>query len=323
MPVDTYEITLIVVAGVLLTGFGWQLRASAAVRPRAVREAARQAGLAVTPEVEPLLVARLRAQTRATLVGTIIAVIVGASALLALSSSDSVMVASFLMVVLTGFGASIGNAVAESRSALQPLGDRPRLARTPTPAFADYVSLQERLLPPVTLSVSAAALVGLALLVVANPGGAFSGAGLVTVWLPGAALWVIALASALVGRVLTGRILSHGQPATTDVELAWSDALRSRTLAAFAQTPTIGALCGVAAVLLAVGSAASTETNVGQAISFAAHSTVAAIAVALAFLALWGVLAPRVPHYLVRLWPEVAAQLRSQSPAATAGLAQS
>lgn len=325
MRVDAYRITVLVVSGVLLVGFAWQLRPSAAVRPRALRETARQAGLAVTPEVEPLLVARLRAQTRATLVGTIVAVIVGTIALLALPSSNSVPVAGFLMVVLTGFGATIGNAVAEGRSALKPLGDRARLARTPTPVHADYVSLPERLLSPIALTVSAVALVGLALMVAANPGGAFVGASLVTVWLPGAVLWAIALASALIGRVLTGRILGHGQPATTDVELAWSDALRSRTLAAFAQTPAVGALCSLAAVLLAVGSAASTGSDAGQAIAFAAHSTTAAIAVALALLALWVALAPRVPHYLVRLWPEVAAQLRAQpaSATATAGWAQS
>lgn len=308
---DAYKITLLVVSGVLLIGFAWQLRPSAAVRPRALRETARQAGLAVTPEVEPILIIRLRTQTRATLVGTMVALVAGIAVLLPLPTPDAYVAGPFLLIALAGVGGVIGNAVAEGRAALAPLDDRPRLARTPTPTRTDYLSVFDRWTAPVSLGASALALVGLATLITANPDGAFGDAGLVELWLPGAILWVLALASAAVGRVLTTRILQRGQPARDDVELAWSDALRSRTLSVFAQTPATGAFCSLALALLSVSSAASGSSAAAQSISLWSILSVMALTLAFSGVTVWSTVSMRTPHYLVTLWPAVAAQLRA------------
>ncbi|POH70396.1 hypothetical protein C3B59_04805 [Cryobacterium zongtaii] len=306
---DAYKITLLVVSGVVVVGFAWQLRPSAAVRPRALGEAARQAGLAVTPEVEPILIARLRAQTRATLVGSMVALVAGTAGLLLLPTPDAYVAGPFLLIALTGMGTVVGNAIAEGRAALVPLDDRPRLARTPTPTRTDYLSAFDRRAAPVSLGVSALALVGLATLITANPDGAFGDAGLVELWLPGATLWFLALASAAVGRGLTTRILQRGQPAGDDVELAWSDALRSRTLIVFAQTPATGAFCSLALALLSVSSAASGSSATAQSISLWTILSVSVLTLAFSGIIVWSTVRMRTPHYLLRLWPAVAAQL--------------
>ena len=307
---DPYKITLLVVAGVLLSVFGWQLRPGSSVRPGALRETARRAGLAITPEVEPVLVARLRAQTRAVLIGTMTALVAGTVGLMLLPAPDGVVAAPFLLLVLVGVGAVIGNASAEARAALVALDDRPRVARTPTPTRADYLSSVDRWTAPVALVVSALALAGLAAVITGNPDNAFGDAGLVELWLPGAALWGIALASAAVGRVLTTVILQRGQPASDDVELAWSDALRSKTLTVFAQTPAIGAFCGLALALLTVSSAVSGPSATAQSISFWSLGSTLLISLGFAGISVWSVAKVPTPHYLVRLWPTVAAQLR-------------
>jgi hypothetical protein len=310
MPVDAYKITLLVVTGVMLVTFAWRLRSSAVVRPAALRETARRAGLAVTPAVEPVLIARLRAQTRAILVGTTVAFAAGAATLLMLPTPDGGVTAPFLLIALSGVGALIGNAIAEGRAALVPLDDRPRLARTPSPTRTDYLSTFDRWTAPVSLSASGLGLAGLGLLITGNPDGAFTDASLVQAWLPAAALWVLALAAAAIGRVLTSRILQRGQPAADDVELAWSDALRRGTLRVFAQTPTAVVYSSMAAALLTVSSTVSLESSAGRAISLAATLTLVVITLALSGFSLWLEFTTRTPHYLERLWPAVAAQLR-------------
>ncbi|TFD86672.1 hypothetical protein E3T61_16130 [Cryobacterium lactosi] len=184
------------------------------------------------------------------------------------------------------------------------------MARAPTPGRADYLSGLDRWGAPVSLTLSAAALVGLNVLVSVNPNGTFDDPVRAGLWFPSGLLWAVAFVSFLVGRMLTGRILQHGQPARDDTELAWSDALRSRTLRVFALTPAIGAFAGLAAALLTVSSAVSTESATGRVISLAATLTLAVISLALAGFSLWSEFTTRTPHYLVRLWPAVVAQLR-------------
>jgi len=316
---DAYRITLLVVTGVMVIVFGWQAFRTKTVSAGALRETARRAGLAITPVVEPVLVTRIRARTRATLIGTIIALLVAAAALLALPvTSDSGASAPLLLVVLTGLGAAIGAAVAESRSALVSLGDHPRLARTPTPTRADYLTAFDRWCGPATLCASGVALGGFAVLVMVNPDATFAEAGLASLWWPGASIWLIALASAVIGRILTTRVLHRGQPARDEVELAWSDALRSWTLRAFAQTPALGALCSVVVVLQAMSAASSGGPGAGQLISLGTSVLLLIIALAFAGVALWFAIANPVPHYLTRLWPAVAAQLRDATRTAAA-----
>ena len=305
---DTYEITLLVVAGLLAVVFAWQLRPGAAIGPNALRETARRAGLAITPEVEPVLIARIRSRTRCALVGTLIALIVATASLIALPESpDGGMWSGLMIIVLTGLGGAVGLCVAEFRSALVSLGDRPRVARAPTPSRADYLSTVDLWCGPVAMGVSGVALAAVAALILVDPDSVRSDASIPSLWWPGLLLWIVSLASAGVGRILSTRLVGRGQPAGNDMELAWSDALRSWTLRALVQTPALGAFCSVVVVLTSVSSAVARPSGTGTAISLA--FSIVSLVMGSVGVALLSMGSRRPPHYLSRLWPDVAAEL--------------
>lgn len=306
---DTYEITLLAVAGLMTVVFAWQLRPGAAIGPNALRDTARRAGLAITPEVEPVLIARIRSRTRGALVGTLIALIVATASLIALPESpDGGMWSGLMIIVLTGLGGAVGLCVAEFRSALVSLGDRPRVARAPTPSRADYLSTVDLWCGPVAMGVSGVALAAVAALILVDPDSVRSDASIPSLWWPGFVLWIVSLASAGVGRILSTRLVGRGQPAGNDMELAWSDALRSWTLRALVQTPALGAFCSVVVVLTSVSSAVARPSGTGTAISLA--FSIVSLVMGSVGVALLSMGSRRPPHYLSRLWPDVAAELR-------------
>jgi len=307
--VDTYEITLLAVAGLMTVVFAWQLRPGAAIGPNALRDTARRAGLAITPEVEPVLIARIRSRTRGALVGTLIALIVATASLIALPESpDGGMWSGLMIIVLTGLGGAVGLCVAEFRSALVSLGDRPRVARAPTPSRADYLSTVDLWCGPVAMGISGVALAAVAALILVDPDSVRSDASIPSLWWPGFLLWIVSLASAGVGRILSTRLVGRGQPAGNDMELAWSDALRSWTLRALVQTPALGAFCSVVVVLTSVSSAVARPSGTGTAISLA--FSIVSLVMGSVGVALLSMGSRRPPHYLSRLWPDVAAELR-------------
>ena len=306
---DTYEITLLAVAGLMTVVFAWQLRPGAAIGPNALRDTARRAGLAITPEVEPVLIARIRSRTRGALVGTLIALIVATASLIALPESpDGGMWSGLMIIVLTGLGGAVGLCVAEFRSALVSLGDRPRVARAPTPSRADYLSTVDLWCGPVAMGISGVALAAVAALILVDPDSVRSDASIPSLWWPGFLLWIVSLASAGVGRILSTRLVGRGQPAGNDMELAWSDALRSWTLRALVQTPALGAFCSVVVVLTSVSSAVARPSGTGTAISLA--FSIVSLVMGSVGVALLSMGSRRPPHYLSRLWPDVAAELR-------------
>ncbi|WP_146073361.1 hypothetical protein [Cryobacterium sp. N22] len=308
---DTYEITLLVVAGLLTVVFAWQLRPGAAIGPNALRDTARRAGLAITPEVEPVLIARIRSRTRGALVGTLIALIGATASLIALPESpDGGMWSGLMIIVLTGLGGAVGLCVAEFRSALVSLGDRPRVARAPTPSRADYLSTVDLWCGPVAMGVSGVALAAVAALILVDPDSVRSDASIPSLWWPGFLLWIVSLASAGVGRILSTRLVGRGQPAGSDVELAWSDALRSWTLRALVQTPALGAFYSALVVLTSLSSAVARPSGIATAVSLTSSIVLMVMSVGLAVAAVVAMESRRPPHYLSRLWPDVAAQLR-------------
>lgn len=306
---DTYEITLLVVAGLMAVVFAWQLRPGAAIGPNALRDTARRAGLAITPEVEPVLIARIRSRTRAALVGTLIALMVATASLVALPESpDGGMWSGLMIIVLTALGGAVGLCVAEFRSALALLGDHPRVARAPTPSRADYLSTVDLWCGPVAIGVSGLTLAAVVALILVDPENVLSDASIPSVWWPGFLLWIVSLASAGVGRILSTRLVRRGQPAGNDMELAWSDALRSWTLRALVQTPALGALCSVVVVLTSVSSAVARPSGTGTVVSLA--FSIVPLIMGSVGVALLSMKSRRPPHYLSRLWPDVAAELR-------------
>ncbi|WP_120338461.1 hypothetical protein [Cryobacterium soli] len=306
---DLYKITLLVVAGLLTVVFAWQLRPGAAIRPDALRDTARRAGLAITPEVEPVLIARIRSRNRGTLIGTLIALIVATVSLMALpQSADGGLWSGLMIIVMTGLGGAVGLCVAEFRSALVSLGDRPRVARAPTPSRADYLSTVDLWCAPIAVAVSGVALAAVALVILVDPDEVLRGASIPSLWWPGFMLWIVSLAAAGVGRILSTRLVGRGQPAGSDMELAWSDALRSWTLRALVQTPALGALCSLVVVLTSVSSAASGQSGIGTALSVA--FSIVPLVMGMVGVALLSMGSRRPPHYLSRLWPDVAAELR-------------
>jgi hypothetical protein len=90
--------------------------------------------------------------------------------------------------------------------------------------------------------------------------------------------------------------------------LAWSDALRSWTLRALVQTPALGALCSLVVVLTSVSSTVSGQSGIGTALSVA--FSIVPLVMGMVGVALLSMGSRRPPHYLSRLWPDVAAELR-------------
>ncbi|ANP71132.1 hypothetical protein [Cryobacterium arcticum] len=312
MPVDPYKITLLVVAGVMTVVFAWLLRPSAVVRPNALRDTARRAGLAITPEVEPVLIARIRSRNRGTLIGTLIALIVATASLVALPDSlDGGIWSALMIIVLTGLGGAVGLCVAEFRSAHVSLGDRPRVARSPTPSRGDYLSTVDLWCAPVAVAVSGVAMAAVAVLILADPDNVFRDASIPSLWWPGFLLWIVSLTSIGVGRILSTRLVGRGQPAGSDMELAWSDALRSWTLRALVQTPALGAFCSAVVVMTSLSTAVVTrQSGIATAVSLTSSVVLLVMSLGLAGASVFAMESRRPPHYLSRLWPDVAAELR-------------
>lgn len=308
---DPYKITLLAVAGLMTVVFAWQLRPGVAIRPNALRDTARRAGLAITPEVEPVLIARIRLRTRGTLSGSLTALIVATASLIALPDSlDGGMWSGLVILALTGLGGAVGLCVAEFRSALVSLGDRPRVARAPTPTRADYLSTVDLWCGPIAVGVSGVALAAVALLILLDPDHVLSDASISSLWWPGFLLWIVSLASIGVGRILSTRLVGRGQPAVSDAELAWSDALRSWTLRALVQTPALGAFYSALVVLTSLSSAMARPSGITTAVSLTSSIALIVMSVGVAVAAVFAMESRRPPHYLSRLWPDVAAELR-------------
>lgn len=278
--------TGVVILVSLLVAF---LPRTAARRARTLVKASRDSGLALTNEVEELV---LRRSTRAERYSVMLASVGWVAVVWSPLASGSAVTGVWLIMGAMVLGGAFGNAIAalvDAHSARRP--DLPRLARTRAVSITDY-------LPPLERGSGLIALVA----VVAGAG-CCSLAGIrdpmVLVDLP-----ALVAFSALVAQVWGRYLVSRSQHATTTVDLAWDDALRAKNLRALFEAAPTAALYGGLAMLFAVGDRSASWHGWAMTVFFVA---VVLPVLLLVVRATTNTRAGR--YYLRRLWPETSAAL--------------
>lgn len=266
------------------------------------RSFARSAGLALPDALAPLIVPRIMRTVRASALGGAVgeALAIGGALLLAGSGLPAIA------LVLGGFlsGAGVGAAIAAVGTP-RPLGaEERRYARGAAVTVRDYLS-------PLEL-VGARVVVVLAVL--AWPAGVFADiAGMRSGSASSVVVGLLVLLSVLalvLFEVGARRVLGRGQPAGSETELAWDDALRASALRSLVTAP----LClGLWTTILIGGRFLDITGDqpprspgwwVGEVLTLA--SLVALVAVLVIAL-----ISRPQHHYLRRLWPAVEQQRRA------------
>ena len=252
---------------------------------------AREVGLPLTREIEPVVARRVRRADRYAMIGAAVAWSV-TFALLG-SAVDSDRFGSSVTWVTLGamvVGRPAGNAIAAlvDARASSPR-DRPRIARSRSVRMADYVPAGEliavRLVTSCTLlTVGVTSALGLLPLPVA--------VGMV----------VLSLVSFTVLEFGGRRIVEQHQTAHTTTDLAWDDALRAKNLRALVAAPVAVGLYTALAVLFALEERPRAPDGV-------IVWGLGLVVVALAAVGIWRLSRTdhRDQYYLRRLWPDTAA----------------
>ena len=272
----------------VLAGLGVKLGLSFRSGPprRVIERFARDAGLALTPEIEPALTRRIAARDRGFTIGTMTALVgIGVWAIEGTTAAWSGIVLVAIMLI----GAVVGLGVAEWRAAFTPAPDGPRVARATTPTLADYLSPVDRWANGVAILLAISGVVAVL---------AVFSAGLIAL-LPAIVLAAVALATAGVSWIAGAALLKRGQPAASVTELTWDDALRSDTLRTIVQIPMILGAASLTATLFALGAdpAASSLTSPGLLV----------VGAAVLACTIFTNQRRATTRYLRRLWPDSAA----------------
>jgi hypothetical protein len=247
---------LVVVVAVLAAGAPFLFSLSDRQRAKALDRYARQVNLALTPEVRPRVVARIVARERAFTGGGLVGTLLGLGVGLTLPSEPAVVGEGPgpLLAVPIGLivGATIATVFTSVASTLRPGIDR-RIARPTAPALEDYVPPMERWFAPLTLACAVLALAGG---VIALATGVLHSPDLQAADLlrsTGSVLLYAAVLAFAGGRPLARRVLEAAQPASSEQELAWDDALRSSTLRGIVQLPSVLAAASVTISFFEIG----------------------------------------------------------------------
>ncbi|TFD49834.1 hypothetical protein E3T55_10405 [Cryobacterium frigoriphilum] len=283
---DWFTLSVVVI---VLAGFGMKLARSFRSGPqrRVLERFAREAGLALTPEIEPAVTRRITAHERGYTIGAMTAVVgIGFWSITGTTTEWSGIV----LVAIIAIGAVAGVVIVEWRAAFAQVPDQPRIARPTAPAVTDYVSPWEMWASPVVILVAALAL-GAAL--AASPLG---------LWplVPATVLAAAAVVAAAVSHFAGGALMRRGQPASSVDELAWDDALRGATLRSMVQIPATIGVASLAATLFTLG----TLPGLSDVMMWTLFGVLAAL---VAFMILSNRRAATT-YYLRRLWPDLAVE---------------
>lgn len=289
--------------GAVLAGSPFLLSIGDRKRERALDRYARHANLAVTDEVRRPVVRRIITLERAALIGGIGGA--GAGLLLSLllqpvpvDDDAGYSFAPIAILLCAGLGAGVCQALTAAIVTVRVEPGR-RIARSTAPDFSDYV-------PPLEQTLCVAALAGAVLSILGGwlalrlgilhserleGGGIFGTLGAV---LAGAALLLTAI-----GAILGPIILRAPQPAGSEQELAWDDALRANTLRSLVTVPAVTALVSIFTTFFEVGA-----RTVPQPAPIGAIGVVALLCIVVAAAVLMGVDLSARPsqHYWRRLW---------------------
>jgi hypothetical protein len=245
----------------LLVAFLVVVAVDAASPGRNGRQLARLAArmsLHLTPEVEPLVRARLRRRAWGVGLGGGLALAVVLGIGLAVPELQASAFAS-VAVFFAGFaGMGVGAASAAAVAVPRPAADAVRVARAAPPRVSDYVGPSERIGPRVVTGLALVAFVVGGLVAVTGLGGAFAPLSLVE-WVASAA--GVTTLGAVVGLVAVefamARLVGRGQPAMSELDLAWDDALRSMALRDLVTAPVVLGFVAIGGSMLVLGEAAS------------------------------------------------------------------
>jgi hypothetical protein len=190
-------------------------------------------------------------------------------------------------------GSAVGAGVATLRRAWNPRREPgPRVARPTSPGLGDYLA-------PVELQGGRAAAVLPALVVLVLAAVALTGVGSPPLLLP-AGLALLAASALVVAELGARRILDAPQAAGSDLELAWSDALRAHTLRAVVTVPIAVGSYASAGLLAVLGLEVADPRSVTGVVLLALAALVGLAVVGAAAWTLTG-----APHryFRRRLWP--------------------
>ncbi|WP_024285772.1 hypothetical protein [Cellulomonas sp. KRMCY2] len=299
MPATTVVVILLTV--VAISTFGRYGRPGP--RSRAAHACARKIDLALDDRTELAVAARLALRERVGAVGALVGCWIVAGWLYL--GTDVLDRSPYLpMVVVLGFfgGHAAGyGGVAWYESTRPVSSGAARIARASTPTHGDYVARHERYGAWVVAGGSV--LLGLVVVVVDRTGQVDLDAlpwSLVTLSIVGPPVTVV------VYELLAGRLLRQRQVATTQLELAWDDALRARTLR---DMVTVSLVVGCYAPLALIGTVGDqleggwpANPAVGVAAALFPLVTVGLVAMATISYAL-----NPARHFRRRLWPTASA----------------
>ncbi|MDJ0348815.1 hypothetical protein [Cryobacterium sp. PH29-G1] len=306
------DTVLMVVAALVLAGFGIRLIyiARAEPRRRMLNAYSQQVGLALVPEIVTTLSTRIYGRERAGVFGSVAGLVVGVAVLTAMGGARSPWSGVFIVVAVT-VGSTIALILSDSRSAFAPVPDAPRLARSVSPGLGDYVTPLDRAFSLGLLALATLSYIAVLGVIAINPERVFDDVSVRSILWPAGLLLALAAAASLLTWAAAGAMLGRGQPASTFIELAWSDAFRSTTLRGLVSIP--GILAAISTLVLFL--------TLSQAITLATPGSAGAILVdsftimgPVLFVALigWSLASLRnrsTTHYLRRLWPETADEL--------------
>ncbi|MCI4658844.1 hypothetical protein [Cryobacterium zhongshanensis] len=218
-------------------------------RDRAFLQFWQKAGLPVqSDDIARAIRTRLRARNTAAFVGGLFGLLVSAVVLVIQPSLASPVFIWLVVVPATLISVSaLGVAASLRESLFRPPADAPRLARPTIVTLSDYVSPWRLRAAPLLVLLSFVLTIAGILL-------GLTGTVDLGAFLASPALPVLALASAvlLVGSAASRRVLTHTQPATTELELAWDDAFRAETFRSLLLFQTIIAWLAAGAVSLGI-----------------------------------------------------------------------
>ena len=306
------DTVLVILAALVLAGLSIRLMylTRAAPRQRMLHAYSQQVGLPLVPEIVPELSRRIFRRERAGIVGSLVALSVGAAALVGMDASQSPWTGLLLGVALT-VGATIALIGNESRLAFTPVPEAPRLARSVSPALNDYVTPLDRTFSLGLLALATLGYIAVLGIIAINPERVFDDVSVRSILWPAGLLLALATAASLLTWAAANALLGRGQPASSYIQLAWSDAFRSTTLRGLVAIPGIIAAASTCVLFLSLSEAIKLPLpgSVGE-ILIGSFTIVGPVLV-LALLS-WSMTSLRhrsTTRYLRRLWPETAVEL--------------
>lgn len=279
-------------------------------RNREAQRLARSLGMSLDGELDTLVRRRIAARRRGAVVGALL----GVAATVALLASETTPPAGSLApLILAGGvfgGLAVGAGVVAGFHSIRITDDRPRVARAEAVTLNDYVAWIERWGARIPVALAIVFLAFSAVLATLDVT-AFSRSPLL---LLGGLVTLAAIAALAFFEVGSRQLIRKGQPSASPAELAWDDALRSLTIRDMVGAPLILGVYGTVLVITDLSTALA-AANSGEWVRIATLISVNVLFNAVAYIAvlalLFAVASKPQRHFLRRLWPELANEVRS------------